>query len=181
MTRAGADLVGVSAAALGSVLVSSLGFVLIKRWPAPVDMLTLVSWQLVAGGLLLVPFALVVEGPPPAIDAGATLGFVWIGVVGTVLAYVCWFHGLATMRAGAVSLIGLVNPVVATLLGVMVAGEAFGLGTATGMVLVLGGVLAGQPAVLERVRRRLRRSGRPHDLESSTGGLDRMFEPAVGR
>jgi probable blue pigment (indigoidine) exporter len=153
----GVDAIGV-AAALGSVVMSSLGFVLVKRWPAPVDMLTLVSWQLVAGGLLLVPVAAVVEGAPPAVDPGAVLGYVWIGSVGTVLAYLCWFHGLATMKAGAVSLIGLVNPVVATLLGVVVAGEAFGLGTAVGMVLVLGGVLAGQPAVLEPVRRWLGRA-----------------------
>ena len=46
------DAVGL-AAAFGSVLVSALGYVLVKRWPAPVDNLTLVSWQLVVGGLLL--------------------------------------------------------------------------------------------------------------------------------
>src|SRR6478736_8005690 len=44
--------------AFGSVLVSALGFVLIKRWKAPVDLLTLVSWQLVVGGLALLPVAL---------------------------------------------------------------------------------------------------------------------------
>ena len=55
--------------AFGSVLVSALGFVLIKRWKAPVDLLTLVSWQLVVGGLALLPVALIVEGAPPAIDA----------------------------------------------------------------------------------------------------------------
>ena len=43
------------AGAVGSVLVSALGFVLIKRWTPPVDMITLVSWQLVVGGLALLP------------------------------------------------------------------------------------------------------------------------------
>ena len=52
--------------AFGSVVVSALGFVLIKKWPAPVDMLTLISWQLVVGGLVLLPVGLLVEGPPPA-------------------------------------------------------------------------------------------------------------------
>ena len=52
-------------------LVSALGFVLIKRWQAPVDMLTLVSWQLVVGGLVLLPVALLVEGAPPALDLPA--------------------------------------------------------------------------------------------------------------
>jgi probable blue pigment (indigoidine) exporter len=132
------------AGAFGSVLVSALGFVLIKRWQAPVDLLTLVSWQLVVGGLALLPVALIVEGPPPAIDLPAALGFLWIAGVGTGLAYVCWFRGLRLMSAGAVSIIGLVNPVVGTLLGVAFAHEVFGPVQALGMLLVLGGVLAGQ-------------------------------------
>ena len=58
------------------------------------------------------------------------------------------------MPAGAVALVGLVNPVVGTLLGVVFAGELFGWTQALGMVLVLGGVLAGQPAVAAMLRRR---------------------------
>jgi probable blue pigment (indigoidine) exporter len=109
-----------------------------------VDKLTLVSWQLVVGGLFLLPVAFMVEGAPPAIDAPAIGGFLWLGGVGTVVAYVCWFHGLSRMPAGSVSLIGLVNPVVGTLLGVAFAAEVFGWTHALGMALVLGGVLAGQ-------------------------------------
>ena len=142
------------AGAFGSVLVSALGFVLVKRWPAPVDLLTLMSWQLVVGGLVLLPVALLVEGPPPAIDGKAALGYAWLGLVGTGLAYYCWFRGLTRMAAGGTALIGLVNPVVGTSLGVALAAEAFGLAQALGMVLVLGGVLAGQPAVVALVRRR---------------------------
>ena len=130
--------------AFGSVLISALGFVLVKHWEAPVDKLTMVSWQLVVGGLFLLPVALLVEGPPPAIDAPAIGGFLWLGGVGTVLAYVCWYHGLSRMTAGSVSLIGLINPVVGTLLGVVFAAELFGWTEALGMALVLGGVLAGQ-------------------------------------
>jgi hypothetical protein len=48
------------------------------------------------------------------------------------------------MPAGAVALVGLVNPVVGTLLGVAFAGEVFGWAQALGLVLVLGGVVAGQ-------------------------------------
>ncbi len=132
------------AGAFGSVLVSAVGFVLIKRWRAPVDLLTLVSWQLVVGGLVLLPIGLVVEGAPPALDLPAVLGFLWIAGIGTGVAYVCWFRGLRLMSAGAVSIIGLVNPVVGTMLGVRFAHEGFGPVQALGMVLVLGGVLIGQ-------------------------------------
>jgi probable blue pigment (indigoidine) exporter len=142
-------------AAFGSVVVSALGFVLIKRWTPPVDMLTLVSWQLVAGGLVLLPVSLIVEGGPPDLDAPAVSGYLWLMVAGTGVAYWCWFTGLRAMPAGAVSLIGLINPVVGTVLGVAVAGEAFGWTQATGMVLVLGGVVAGQPGTIGWARRRL--------------------------
>jgi len=57
---------------------------------------------------------------------------------------VCWFRGLRLMSAGSVSIIGLVNPAVGTLLGVAFAHEVFGPVQALGMVLVLGGVLVGQ-------------------------------------
>ena len=147
------DPVGV-AASLGAVAMSSLGYVLVKRWTAPVDLLTLTAWQLVAGGLVLLPVALVVEGAPPPIDARAVGGFAFIGLVGTALAFVVWFRGLQQLPAAAVSLVGLLNPVAGTLLGVALAGEAFGAAQAGGMALVLLGVLAGQPAVLAAVRRR---------------------------
>jgi len=145
------------AAAVGSVLVSAFGFILVKRWPAPVDMLTLVSWQLVVGGLLLLPVGLLVEGAPPAVDLPAAAGLAWLAVVGTGLAYYCWFRGLRAMPAGAVSLVGLLNPVVGTALGVVVAGEVFGWVQALGMLLVLGGVVGGQPATAAWAKARVSR------------------------
>ncbi len=143
-----ADWIGV-AGSLGAVAISSVGYVLVKRWRPPVGLLTFSAWQLVVGGILLVPVALLVEGAPPALDARAVGGFLYIAGFGTALAYVAWFTGLRRMPAGAVALIGLVNPVVGTLVGIVLAGESFGLGQGVGMVLVLGGVLAGQPAVRE--------------------------------
>jgi probable blue pigment (indigoidine) exporter len=55
------------------------------------------------------------------------------------------------MSAGAASLIGLVNPVVGTLLGIAFAHEVFGPIQALGMILVLGGVLLGQRRSTPRV------------------------------
>lgn len=159
------------AGAFGSVLVSSLGFVLIKRWTPPVGMLTLVSWQLVVGGLVLLPVALLVEGPPPPLDLPAVAGFLWLGLVGTALAYTCWFYGLTRMPAGAVSLVGLLNPVTGTVLGVVVAGELFGPAQAVGVALVLGGVLVGQ-------QRRRPTAAVPDDAPDLTAPL---AEPGTGR
>ena len=148
---AAVDPIGV-AASFAAIAVSSVGFVLVKRWQPPVDLLTFTAWQLVAGGLVLLPVALLVEGAPPRLDAGAVGGFLYLGLVGTVLAYVVWFRGLRLLPAAAVSLTGLLNPVAGTVVGVALAGEAFGAVQAIGLVLVLGGILAGQPAVGARVR-----------------------------
>ena len=111
------DPVGV-AAAVGAVLSSSLGFVLVKRWAPREDVLVTTTWQLVAGGLLLVPLAAVVEGAPPALDGSAVLALAYLGLVGSAVGYVLWFRGLTRMDAGAVAVVGLVNPVVGTALGV---------------------------------------------------------------
>lgn len=173
VARAGfaVDPVGL-AAALGAVLVSATGFALVRRWTPPTDLLTFTSWQLVAGGLVLLPVALVVEGAPPHLDGQAVLGFLYLAVVGTGLAYVAWFTGLRRLGAGATSLIGLVNPVVGTLLGVLVAGEAFAWAQLVGMVLVLGGVVAGQPVALTALRAAGRR-------RSADGDRDRVGDLAV--
>ncbi|MEI2714017.1 MAG: EamA family transporter [Nocardioides sp.] len=145
------DPVGV-AAALAAVLVSAVGFVLVKRWTPPTDLLTFTSWQLVAGGLVLLPVAFLREGAPPALDWPAVGAYAYLGLVGTGLAYVCWFAGIRHLGAGPTALIGLVNPVVGIGLGVVFASETFALTQGAGVVLVLIGVLLGQPAVRARLR-----------------------------
>jgi probable blue pigment (indigoidine) exporter len=164
------DPIGV-AASFGAVAMSSVGFVLVKRWRPPVDLLTFTAWQLVAGGLVLLPIALIVEGTPPTLSASAIGGFLYLGIAGTLVAYVVWFRGLRQLPAGAVSLVGLLNPVSGTIIGVVLAGETFGGSQALGLLLVLAGIVAGQPAVIDRFRRR-----RSADGDADLTGL----QPGVG-
>ena len=119
------DALGV-AAAVGAVVSSALGFALVRRWSPPDDVLATTSWQLVAGGLLLLPVAAVVEGAPPVLDAPAVAALAYLGLVGSALGYLLWFRGLTRMDAGAVAVVGLVNPVVGTVLGVLLLAEPFG-------------------------------------------------------
>jgi len=131
------------------VLCASTGAVLARRWRGEVPPLAATSWQLVAGALLVLPAALLVEGAPPALDGAALLGFAALSLVGTALAFVCWFAGLARLPAGTVGLLGLLNPVSGVLLGVLVAGERLGALQLAGLGLVLLGILIG----LDRRRR----------------------------
>ena len=158
------DPVGV-AAAVGAVLSSSLGFVLVKRWAPREDVLVTTTWQLVAGGLLLVPLAAVVEGAPPALDGSALLALAYLGLVGSAVGYVLWFRGLTRMDAGAVAVVGLVNPVVGTALGVALLAEPFGPLHLAAVAVTLGSVLVAQAPV----RRRLA------VLLGAAAGLDRGF------
>lgn len=132
------------AASLAAMVMSSVGFVLTKRWSGEIPILAQTSWQLVAGGLVVLPFALLLEGAPPALDAPAVAAFAYVAIVATALAFVAWFTGLRHLPAGTVGLVGLLNPVTGVLLGTLLAGEAFGLREAIGTALVLVGVVLGQ-------------------------------------
>ncbi len=149
------DPVGVAAGALG-VLAMALGTVLVRRWGRPVGLLAYTGWQLAIGGLVLAPLSLLVEGAPPAVDAAAVWGYLWLGGVGTLVAYVLWFRGLALLPAGQAAFLPLLSPVVATLLGWLVLAETLTPVQAAGFVLALGAIAAGQraeaPVLLTRWR-----------------------------
>lgn len=135
------DPAGVLASAT-ALLLSSAGAVLAKRWSDGTPLLATTAWQLVAGGSVLTVVAAIVEGAPPALDAGSAAGFAFTSLVATALAYVCWFAGLARLRAATVGVVGLLNPVAGVLLGALVAGERFTLAQVAGIALVLVGILA---------------------------------------
>ncbi|MFF2726686.1 EamA family transporter [Streptomyces sp. NPDC058008] len=134
------------AASVAAMLLSSLGYVLAKRWGGEVDALASTAWQLIAGGLLLLPFAVLVEGAPPPLDGPALLGFGYVAVVATALAFAAWFAGLRHLPAATVGLVGLLNPVTGVLLGTLLAGEVLTARQFLGLALVLAGVLLGRPA-----------------------------------
>ncbi|MDX2296472.1 MULTISPECIES: DMT family transporter [Streptomyces] len=139
-------------ASVAAMLVSAFGHILAKRWSADVDVLASTAWQLTAGGLLLLPVAAAVEGPPPALSPSALLAFAYVSLVATALAFTVWFAGLRHLPAATVGLLGLLNPVTGVLLGVLVAGEALTLRQLAGLALVLCGVLLGRPARADRRR-----------------------------
>jgi len=153
------DPLGVLAGATAMVM-SSIGFVLATRWKDDVDVLTTTSWQLVAGGLLLVPAALVAEGGPPALDGRAWLGLAFLSLAATALAYLAWFTALRHLPASAVGLVGLLNPVTGVAIGLLLGGERLTALQVLGVAAVLAAVLVGQPAVATRLTRR--RAARAH-------------------
>ncbi|MGW4895424.1 EamA family transporter [Kitasatospora sp. NPDC004240] len=144
--RAGAqlDVIGVGAA-LGGAVVMATGVVLSKRWTSPAPLLATTGWQLTAGGLLLLPVALFVEGPPPGQLTGANLlGYGYLTLIGAALAYALWFRGIRALPPTSVAFLGLLSPVVATALGWLVLGQDLTPVQALGAVIVLASLVIAQ-------------------------------------
>jgi probable blue pigment (indigoidine) exporter len=139
-------------ASVGAMVMSSYGYILTKKWSDGVDVLSLTAWQLVAGAVVLLPVAVVVEGVPPTLDAPAVYGFVYVALVATALAFAAWFAGLRHLDAGTVGLVGLLNPVTGVLLGTLIAAETLSVQQLCGLALVLAGIsLGGQRSSRSRI------------------------------
>lgn len=149
MLRADArlDALGV-AAALGGAVVMATGVVLSKRWTSPAPLLATTGWQLVAGGLLLLPVALLVEGPPPdALTTRNLMGYTYLSVIGAALAYTLWFRGIKALSPTEVTFLGLLSPLVAATLGWLALDQGFT------RLQLLGGLLALTAVALAQTRR----------------------------
>lgn len=137
-------------AALGGVTATGAGMVLTKRWGRPADVgpVAYAGWQLCAGGLVLLPLSLLIEGVPPTVDSTAALGYAWLATIGGLLAYTLWFRGIQQLPVIAPGLLAPLSPVVATTLGVVVAGETFTATQGVGILVVLTALIGGQVASL---------------------------------
>ena len=137
------DAVGVLAGLVATACMGT-GVVLTQRWGRPVPVLAFTGWQLAAGGLLLLPLALAVEGLPATVTAGQVGGFAYLAVVNTALAYVLWLRGIGSLPADRVSFLGLLSPVVAAAAGGVLLGQSLGPAQLAGGVLALASVVLAQ-------------------------------------
>lgn len=138
------DLTGVLAA-LGGALSMAAGTVLIDRWGRMGAPLETTTWQLIFGGAMLLPVALVIEGLPPAPGLREAVGYLWLMPIGTAFAYYVWTRGIGRLGPSAVYL-ALASPVVATAIGAVALGEWFTPAQWIGMALVIGATAAGLSA-----------------------------------
>lgn len=138
------DTLGIVAAIAG-VGATAAGIILTKKWGRPprVGAVAYAGWQLTAGGLFLLPLTLGLEGVPQTIDTPAVVGYVWLAAVGGFASYTLWFRGIQLLPVVIPGLLVLLSPIVATLLGVFVAGESFTIIQGLGLALVAAALIAG--------------------------------------
>ncbi|MEX2550921.1 MAG: EamA family transporter [Nitriliruptoraceae bacterium] len=137
------DPVGLLAGFAGTVVMAT-GILLTERWGRPVGLLAFTGWQLTAGGLLLAPLALLVEGPLPPLTLSAVAGYAYLAIIGTLVAYLLWFQGLDRLPIAASSFLPLLAPAVATTLGWWMLGQSLSAMQAFGFALALASVGAAQ-------------------------------------
>ncbi|WP_247629997.1 EamA family transporter [Microbacterium croceum] len=147
------DTLGILAA-VGGVTATALGMVLTKRWGRPkgVGPIAYAGWQLTAGGVVILPLVLLLEGLPAEIDGNAVLGYLWLATAGGIIAYTLWFRGIQRLPVIAPGLLALLSPVVAALLGVLVAGESLTPVQVIGFTVTIAALVGGQFAARPRPR-----------------------------
>jgi probable blue pigment (indigoidine) exporter len=145
------DLVGV-AAGLGGAASMAAGTVLSRKWQPDVSALSFTAWQLTAGGLLLLPLALMLEPSLPALSVTNVFGLAWLGLIGAAATYALWFRGIARIGPGAVSMLGMMSPLTAMVLGWLWLNEGLTTVQLSGALVVLTSVWAGQVAIRRAAR-----------------------------
>ncbi|WP_271880595.1 EamA family transporter [Phaeobacter italicus] len=137
------DTLGVVAGLAGAVTMAG-GVVLSRKWQPPVSLLTYTAWQLTAGGLLLLPVTIWALPEMPQFSGQNILGLAYMSLIGGALTYVLWFRGIARLEPASVSLLGVLSPLAAVILGWAFMGEVLSTKQALGAGLALFSLWLGQ-------------------------------------
>jgi probable blue pigment (indigoidine) exporter len=163
--EASMSLLGVLAG-FGATLSMSIGVVLTKRWGRPegVSLLSFTGWMLTSGGVALILPTLLLEGLPQTVTWSQTAGFAYMAVINTALAYGLWVRGLQLLPASRAAYLTLLPPLVATLVGVAIAGERLTGWQGVGFTITVASFAVAQTTWLpgrsrSRAARRLRSRG----------------------
>ncbi|MDR2324988.1 MAG: EamA family transporter [Acidovorax sp.] len=135
--------VGVAAALLGAACMAC-GVWLTRRWRMDLPVLALTGWQLLLGGLMLLPVAWWVDAPLPALTPTQWAAYAYLCLAGALLAYALWFRGVARLPTVAVASLGLLSPLSAVVLGWALLGQSMTGVALLGLVTVLASVFAVQ-------------------------------------
>lgn len=139
----GFEPVGIAAALIGALCMAA-GVWLTRRWRPALPLLPLTGWQLLLGGLMLLPLAVLLDPPLPRLTALQVGGYLYLCLAGALLAYALWFRGIARLSPVAVASLGLLSPVTAVVLGWVLLSQAMSATALVGLSVVLASVLVVQ-------------------------------------
>lgn len=129
------------ALAFGGVIGSVAGTIVFKRWCGDLDLRMTTALQLLAASAVLLPLALLLEGPPHALwTARLEVSFVYLVVVISVGASLIWFWLLTHGEASRVSAFYFLTPVFGLFLAAWLLGEHVGVRDVGGLVAIALGI-----------------------------------------
>lgn len=122
----------------------AMGSVYSKKAPLPKSILLAASMEMIAGSVALAIVGLGL-GEAGAVDLGTVALKAWLSwgflvIFGSIVAFSAYVWLLKVVRTELVATYAFVNPIVAVILGVVFAGEPFGLGTLVASALIVVGV-----------------------------------------
>lgn len=129
-------------AGVGCMLLATIGYaigpLIVQRYLSGIDSSGAVAASLLVGSLVLLPFA-VYAFPSHMPSTLALTSMAILGAICTALAMLLLFYLIGQAGASRASVITYINPVVATLLGVLILHEHLGVGGITAFALILLG------------------------------------------
>jgi drug/metabolite transporter (DMT)-like permease len=119
----------------------AFGSFLAPRLPLPRDAFVATAYEMLAGGLVLLPIGLLVYSPSELDPAGysgrSIFGLVYLIFLGSIVGYSAYVWLLANAPIGQVATYAYVNPVVAIALGAIVLDESITWRIVIGALLIL--------------------------------------------
>ncbi len=103
----------------GYALYSIFGRAILKKY----DPLTVTNYTLFAASIVLIPVLLRTPNPQTLLEPSIILSIVGLGLFPTALAFIFYTKGLVHLEASKASITATVEPVVGTMLGVLVFGD----------------------------------------------------------
>ena len=130
----GLELTGISALAWAT------GSYLSSRIPLPQDAFVATAFEMLAGGVLFLPFGLAQRPDPSEFSAISRVAFAYLILVGSLVGFTAYVWLLHHVPLGTVSTYAYVNPVVAIALGMLFLHERITWRIALGAAIVLASV-----------------------------------------
>ncbi|MCG3862884.1 MULTISPECIES: EamA family transporter [unclassified Photobacterium] len=140
------NIEGMLTAILGT-LSMALGVVLTKKWgrPTGMTMLGFTGWQLLFGGIILLPVSLWQEGVPTQLTSINYLGYGYLSLIGAILGYFLWFRGIEKLPPVTVSFLGFLSSVSACFLGYLILNQTLTWPQLLGALAILFSIMLATP------------------------------------
>jgi drug/metabolite transporter (DMT)-like permease len=127
-----------------SAFMWSVGSVAAPRLPLPRDSFAATAWEMLAGGLIMLPWGIASAGDL-APSTASLLSWLYLVAIGSVVGYTAYTWLLVNAPLSTVSTYAYVNPIVAILLGVLFRDEQL-----TAQILVGAAIVVVSVAVVVR-------------------------------